>query len=247
MEYQPCDYKLGKITRYDNAEYSKSDTFYFVNKKRGIIVQLRNNQGNGIGGNSLCVSSNWYSPSTRLLRKSEPEYEFENYFTSKALKKFDFTLIESSSIKSALLLAKIVPHKNKEISDGNQNTVVVVGLKDRTLPYFERVILDRKIPVGEGIQTKYDDKQWRLITWKGGTSSKIYNYSMEKMDMLGYEFVKVSISDNRHKVYVYRNCKKSLIFEVTEWFNERILILDLKWYDKNIKNKIGYLMFCDLK
>jgi|GEM_PF-2230692 len=244
-EYQPCDYKLGQIKKYDNGHYSKSDTFYFVNKKKGIIIQVRNNQSNEIDGDDLGISSNWYSPTVRLSRKSEPEYEFENYFTAKAFKKFDFSLIESSKLKIQKTKEKKENLANTKMS--SVNGTVIVEAENKTLPNLEKIILSGKKPIGEGIQTKYDDEQWRLITWRAGSSNKIYNYSIEKMDMLGYEFVKVSISDRRHKVYVYRNCNKNLVLEVNEWFDEKMLVLDLKWYDKSIKNRIGYLMFCDLK
>ncbi|KQC00687.1 hypothetical protein [Pedobacter sp. Hv1] len=222
--YSPCDYKIGNLIYFDNGYYSKVDTFYFVNKPKGIIVSLMKSVGNRFDENKLYITSKWYSSNMRLHQKSQPEYEFENYFLPRISKEFDFKLISETNTDSRV-----------SITDTEIGTLKL-----------ERLIINNITPTGNKIATKYNDKLWRLINWRESTN-KIYKYSLEKMNLLGYEFVNISVNDGAHKTYVYRNCIKGLVFEVTEWFSEGIISLNLNWYDKSIKNRIGSLIYCDLK
>lgn len=145
-----------------------------------------------------------------------------------------------------ILLINLTAFGQKQNNKPNIIDKSTLEFQEQNLINFEKLIIDNKMPRGDGIETKYDDKQYLLIVWKGGSNNNIFNYSVENMALIGYEYIKVSISDSRHKVYVYRNCSKNLVFEVTEWFSEKKVSLSLQWYDGSIKNQIGYLMYCDL-
>lgn len=228
--YLLCDYKIGQIKYFENNKYSKSDTLYFVNKPKGVIVQIVRNEGTALIENSLYITSNWYSQKVRKYRKSEPEYEFENYFQMKKLNTFNI-----DDLNNQVDIAVVSTSLKVDVSDEQIN-----------LKKFEELIIGNKIPISDKVAYKYNDKLWRLVSWRE-SNSKIYKFNQEKLDLLGYEFVKTSIDDYAHKTNVYRNCTKGLVLEITEWFSEKIVSISLNWYDKSIRPRIGYLVYCDLK
>ncbi len=119
--------------------------------------------------------------------------------------------------------------------------------KDKqTITIFEKLILTNIVPIGEEIKSKYDNKDWRLITWHEPIS-KTYKFSVEKLDALGYEYIEINVDDGRHKSYAFRNCKNGIIFQVTEWYAEHLVSLSMQWYSPEVRRAIGYLRFCDLK
>ena len=113
----------------------------------------------------------------------------------------------------------------------------------KTIKYFENCITNKTIPENI-VDYKYESDN-RIIVWNDPLS-KDYKYSNESFDILGYEFVKNNIDDYQHKSKLYRSCSKSIIIEVTEWYNLKLSI-SIQWYAPEIKKSIALLQFCDLK
>lgn len=108
---------------------------------------------------------------------------------------------------------------------------------------YEKFVISGQKPTDANVQTKYDDRDYRGIFW----SDKLTNastYIRQEIEKLGYEYVKVTVNDRQHITYAYRNCKKNLLLDVTEWYNIKIS-LAIQWFSNSVKPSIGYLMWCD--
>ena len=111
----------------------------------------------------------------------------------------------------------------------------------KTISYFENFITVGNKPPDADVQSQYKN-DWRLIVWNDPLI-KDYKYSNEAFDKMGYQFVKNNINDEQHWSKIYRNCDKSIIVEVTEWYGIKLSI-DMQWYSKETRNQIVFLMFC---
>lgn len=108
---------------------------------------------------------------------------------------------------------------------------------------YEKYVVAGQKPSDPKVETKYDDRDYRAIFW----SDKLSNASLyirQEIEKLGYEYVKITINDRQHITYAYRNCKKNLLLDVTEWYNYKLSI-DIQWFSNSVKGGIGYLMYCD--
>lgn len=109
---------------------------------------------------------------------------------------------------------------------------------------YEKLVIAGIVPEDPNVQTKYDERDMRGIFWHDNLSNASL-YTREEIEKLGYEYVKVTIDDNDQITTCYRNCRKNLLLEVTEWYNMKIS-LDIEWFSNSVKHSIGYLMYCDL-
>lgn len=112
----------------------------------------------------------------------------------------------------------------------------------RSITYFEKFIIAGNKPIGTNVETKYDN-DYRAIIWSDPLI-KDYKYSNEAFDKLGYEFVTETEGDNYQSSKTYRNCSKSIIIEVTEWYGVKLSIA-MQWYSPRVKKGVGYLAFCE--
>ncbi len=140
----------------------------------------------------------------------------------------------------------IIDKFNRLNYDPAFETKTVFGRNDNfgsVITKYEKMVIEGQLPSDPDVQTKYEGGVYRAIIWsdKLSNSSK---YSQEEIEKLGYVYLKVSISDNDHINYLYRNCEKNLLLNVTEWYSTKLAI-DIQWYSNDAKHSIGYLMSCN--
>lgn len=122
------------------------------------------------------------------------------------------------------------------LSSTAQNTI------EKSIKYFEDCIINEISP-SDAVAYKYD-KEYRYIVWNDKLI-KNYKYTNEEFDKLGYDYVTTTNGDKNQYSKIYRSCEKGILIEVTEWYNVKLSI-SIKWFEKNTRKGIAYLMYCDL-
>lgn len=117
------------------------------------------------------------------------------------------------------------------------------GTNKSQISKYENLVIKGQTPSDASVQTKYDDRDYHAIFW-GDKLSNASMYARQEIEKLGYEYIKITDNDNQHITYTYRNCKKNLLLEITEWYNYKISV-DIQWFSNAVKGSTGYLMFCN--
>jgi hypothetical protein len=115
--------------------------------------------------------------------------------------------------------------------------------KYMSLKWFENYIVTETPPPLDlaAYQTKYE-RDYKVIVWNDKLSNA-YSYSTEVLAKTNFEYLGKSDEDDNHITFVYRDCSKNLIVEVTEWYNSKLSI-SMQWYSPSVKRSIGYLKYC---
>ena len=137
----------------------------------------------------------------------------------------------------------VATNQNQEENTIKASKKVSIKKEEQTISTFEKYILINHEPYGDGITSRYDNKDWRIISWHESIG-KLYKYSTEKLDILGYEYLGVTVNDDRHRTTTYRSCKSGIVLSVTEWYLEQKVSLSMQWYSPEVRRAIGYLRFC---
>lgn len=122
----------------------------------------------------------------------------------------------------------------EEAEENNSNSLIAK---------YEKCVINGQKPAEANVQTKYDNRDFRAIIF-GDKLSNVSLYTRQEIEKLGYEYLKITVDDYQHRTYSYRNCKKNILLDITEWYNYKISI-DIQWFSNSVKPTIGYLMYCD--
>ena len=110
----------------------------------------------------------------------------------------------------------------------------------QSIKYYEDCILKQYTPM-EAVSYKYATNL-SYIVWNDYLKNAD-KYSQEALELLGYTYLKMTVSDNSHNTVAYRNCNTGIAIEVTEWYNLKISI-SIQWYPKNVRSGIYYFLSC---
>ncbi len=131
----------------------------------------------------------------------------------------------------------------KKISNNfNSHTKPKIENSLSLITTYEKLVINNEEPNLEGVQTKYDDKDYRVIIW----NDKLYNktlYNNKSLKDLGYDYIGITQDDSRHITYSYRNCEKNLTLELTEWYDLKLSIF-VSWFSDVVKNSSGKFIGC---
>ncbi|MDB5005699.1 MAG: hypothetical protein JWP45_92 [Mucilaginibacter sp.] len=131
---------------------------------------------------------------------------------------------------------------NYNNQSGEYHSKATITAPLASIPQYEKLVINNIRPNSLDVQTKYDDKDFRVILW----NDKLYNkslYNEKNLKDLGYDYMGVTEDDNGHITYSYRNCEKNLILDVTEWYNIKLSIY-ISWYSTVVKNSSGRFIGC---
>lgn len=84
------------------------------------------------------------------------------------------------------------------------------------------------------LEEKWDDKLIRM-----------YKYSDEEFDKLGYDYIKTYPGDNQRTWKIYRNCEKGIIATVIVWSGVKISV-SLIYYPPDTRKTQPRLRYCEL-
>jgi hypothetical protein len=162
--------------------------------------------------------------------KTDDIFEGEGISQSYEETKSDFSALEEKQ--------QLSPHGQSATYHNNHKVSSSLGL----IQNYQEYVINNKEPNIEGVQTKYDNRDFRVILW----NDKLYNksiYNEKSMKDLGYDYMGVTEDDSNHITYTYRNCQKNLILDVTEWYNIKLSIY-ISWFSDVVKNSSGRFIGC---
>lgn len=112
--------------------------------------------------------------------------------------------------------------------------------RQNELGHYEEKLLSMNFEEKEGVSIK--ERDYRLISWSQDLN-KASNYTREKIEALGFEYLKIIDKDQAHITYLYRKCSNNILLKVTEWYGLKLSIL-LEWYSDQVKNSIPSFAWC---
>jgi hypothetical protein len=108
---------------------------------------------------------------------------------------------------------------------------------------YEKYLISAQRPTDPRGETQYDSRDYRAIIWSDQLSNASV-YTGQGIESIGYEYLKVTVNDRQHITYAYRNCKKNLLLDITEWYDNK-LVIDIQWFSPQVKGGIAFLLGCD--
>lgn len=111
---------------------------------------------------------------------------------------------------------------------------------DDQISQYEEKLLSNSFKSKDGVSIKEND--YRIISWST-TLNNASNYTREKIEKMGFEYLKIEDNDPNHITYAYRNCSKNLLLKITEWYDFKIS-LSLEWFSNDVKKSITSFYWC---
>lgn len=106
---------------------------------------------------------------------------------------------------------------------------------------YEERLFSNSFKSEEGVSIR--EKDFRMISWST-TLNNASSYTREKIEKMGFEYIKIEDNDRAHITYAYRNCSKNIIFKVTEWYDLKISF-HLEWFSNDVKKSIPSFFWCE--
>lgn len=111
---------------------------------------------------------------------------------------------------------------------------------DNQISQYEETLLSDSFKSEDGVSLKEND--YRIISWST-TLNNASTYSREKIEKIGFEYLKIEDRDKNHITYTYRNCSKNLLLKITEWYDLKIS-LSLEWFSNEVKKSLPTFFWC---
>ncbi len=113
-------------------------------------------------------------------------------------------------------------------------------IADNQILQNEEKLLSNSFKSEEGISIR--EKDYRMISWSTTLNNASY-YTREKIERMGFEYLKIEANDRVHITYAYRNCSKNVLLKITEWYDLKISF-HLEWFSNDVKKSIPSFFWC---
>lgn len=222
-------YKISNNTGYGLKYYSQPICILKIPPKNGSISWVIDDGSEKEVNTSSWTTVEYLNEKRQAIKIIKKIRDRPNYSIDYYVENIGFWKSEIVSKNKVIVMDKLLRLFFKNLTSGN------------LISQYEEKLLSNSFKSEDGVSIRASD--YRMISWSATLNNASF-YTREKIEKLGFEYIKIEDSDRAHITYAYRNCSKNIVFRVTEWYNFKISF-SLEWFSSETKKSMPSFFWCE--